>query len=129
MKSITAISTSAQRYKTIFSIWCVEVFTKINEYDSLFSVTELQTRLYNNERNPLNHDPKKLIKTQSLPIVYEENSCFYIYSRKSFVANKNRLGIKPYFYSMDRFEAVDIDEEFDFVLAEKLMQSRLDRFV
>jgi len=102
-------------------------FTRINKYDSLFSVTELQTRLYDNERNPLNHDPQKLIKTQSLPLLYEENSCFYIFSRKNFIANKNRLGIKPYFYSMDRYEAVDIDEEFDFVMAELLMQNRLNR--
>ena len=104
-------------------------FNNLNEFDSLFSVTELQTRLYNNERNPLNHDPKKLIKTQSLPLAYVENSCFYIFTRKSFTTNKNRLGTKPYFYSIDRNEAVDIDEEFDFSIAKMLMQSRLDRLL
>ena len=106
----------------------VNFFLKnLSEYDSLFSVTALQTRLYSNKGYALNHEQNKLIKTQDLPFIYEENSCIYMFSRKSFVKNKNRIGVKPYLYPIDRFEAVDIDEEFDFSMAETLMQDRINK--
>ena len=106
----------------------VEVFFKqVAQHDSLFSVTPLQTRLYNHDFNALNHDPKNMIKTQNLPNIYEENSCIYVFSRNSFTENKNRIGAKPYLFSIDRHEAVDIDDEFDFLLAETLMQDRISK--
>lgn len=97
-------------------------FANAGQYDSLFSVTPLQTRLYDAHFNALNHDPDKLIKTQKLPIIYEENSCIYVFSRKSFIQNKNRIGAKPYFFGINRHEAVDIDDEYDFLLADAMMQ-------
>lgn len=104
----------------------VELFLDIiNENDSLFSVTPLQRRLYNQDGKALNHDPDNLIKTQELPITYEENSCFYIFTRKSFFSNHNRIGKRPYLYPINRSEAVDIDDEFDFLLAETFMQKKL----
>lgn len=103
----------------------VEVFFKNTEkYDSLFSVTALQTRLYNENCKPMNHEPNKLIKTQNLPVIYEENSCFYIFSRRIFNKVKNRIGNKPCLFPINRYEAVDIDEEFDFLLAETLKKNQ-----
>jgi CMP-N-acetylneuraminic acid synthetase len=108
----------------------VEIFfANMDQYDSLFSVTPLQTRLYDGDFNALNHDPNNLIKTQNLPYIYEENSCIYIFSRSSFSENKNRIGIKPYLFPINRHEAVDIDEEFDFLLAKTLMQDRISKTV
>ena len=90
----------------------------LDKYDSLFTVTPLFTRLYDNNGDPINHNPHNLIKTQDLLPVYEENSCIYIFNRTCFFKNKNRIGSKPYLYPIDRYEAVDIDEEFDFLNAE-----------
>ncbi|HRQ22418.1 MAG TPA: acylneuraminate cytidylyltransferase family protein [Anaerolineales bacterium] len=39
-------------------------------YDSLFSVTRLQTRLYWRDGRAINHNPLELIQTQDLPPVY-----------------------------------------------------------
>ena len=105
----------------------ITAFFQQNKYDSLFSVTKLQTRLYWAEGTPLNHDPSKLIRTQDLEPIYEENSCLYIFSRESFNTNKNRIGGSPMMFPIDRFEAVDIDEEFDFVLAESLLFARFGK--
>jgi CMP-N-acetylneuraminic acid synthetase len=44
--------------------------------DSLFSVTRLQTRLYDKAGEPINHSPSELLRTQDLPPVFEENSNF-----------------------------------------------------
>lgn len=90
-------------------------------YDSLFSVTRLQTRLYWQSGEPVNHNPRELLRTQDLPPVFEENSNFYIFSKSSFKAAGNkRIGLKPKMFEMNKLEAVDIDEEEDFKLAEIL---------
>jgi len=101
-------------------------FENIKNNDSLFSVTPWQKRIYDNKGAGLNHDPAKLIKTQNLHPVYEENSCIYIFSRESFLRNKNRLGKTPYMYFMDKYESVDIDENYEFILAETIMRKRLE---
>jgi CMP-N-acetylneuraminic acid synthetase len=92
-------------------------------HDSLFSVTRLQTRLYDHEGRPLNHDPNHLIQTQDLPPVYEENSCIYLFTRENLVLYKNRLGQRPMMFEINAQEAWDIDEELDFTIANTLRKS------
>ena len=98
-------------------------FDNLENFDSLFSVTPLQSRFYYGDGNPVNHDPKKLIKTQNLNYLYEENSCIYVFSKNSFLNNQNRIGKKPLLFHIDKSEAVDIDEEYDFTYAESLMEN------
>lgn len=93
-------------------------------YDSMFSVTRLQTRLWDSLTRAINHNPAILLQTQDLPPVYEENSCFYLFTRSNLIAKRNRLGERPLMVEIPRNEAVDIDEEFDFQLAEIMMQAR-----
>ena len=103
----------------------IESFFEQSEYDSLFSVTPVQKRFFWKDGSAINHDPENLIKTQELPIILEENSCIYLFSRTVFFERKNRLGNHPMLFPMNKFEAVDIDEEFDFAIAEALMTARL----
>ena len=97
----------------------------LDEFDSLFSVTRLQTRLYNSKFQPVNHDPQVLLRTQDLPPMFEENSNIYLFSA-SQIAEGRRFGDRPLLFEMDPLEAVDIDEEHDFVLAETLQRLRLE---
>lgn len=90
------------------------------DYDSLFGVTRLQTRLWDQDGKPLNHDPNVLLRTQDLPPIYEENSCIYIFGREKLIARQNRLGEKPLMFEIPAIEAWDIDEELDFTVAETL---------
>jgi CMP-N-acetylneuraminic acid synthetase len=94
-------------------------------HDSLFSVTRLQTRLYDEHGYAINHDPNILLQTQDLPPVYEENSCIYIFSRENLERRRNRLGERPLMFEMDADEAWDIDEELDFAITGFLMQHRV----
>lgn len=91
-------------------------------YDSLFSVTPLYTRLWDQNGQAINHDPQQLIQTQDLPPVYEENSCLYIFSKTSFSKNDHRLGETPLMFEIDAEEAWDIDTELDFDIAVQLME-------
>jgi len=82
--------------------------------DSLFSVTRLQTRLYDQSGRAINHNPQELIQTQDLPPVYEENSCMYIFNRANLAAKHHRISDHPLMFEIDAAEAWDIDEELDF---------------
>ncbi|MCC7129117.1 MAG: acylneuraminate cytidylyltransferase [Anaerolineae bacterium UTCFX2] len=91
-------------------------------YDSLFSVTRLQTRLWDQLSRPINHNPAILLQTQDLPPVFEENSCLYIFARQNLLQRRNRLGERPLLFEIPASEAWDIDEELDFAIADFLMQ-------
>jgi len=99
----------------------IEAFFEKDKHDGLMSVTPLQKRFYRKDGTPINHNPKELIKTQELPPIYEENSCIYIFSKEEFLNRKNRIGIKPLLFPIDPVEAIDIDEESDFLIAESIM--------
>jgi CMP-N-acetylneuraminic acid synthetase len=90
-------------------------------YDSLFSVTRLQTRLWDQLGRAINHNPAILLQTQDLPPVYEENSCMYLFTRQTLLSRRNRLGERPMMFEIDASEAWDIDEELDFLLVEFLI--------
>ncbi len=92
-------------------------------YDSLFSVTRLQSRLWDQLGRPINHNPAILLQTQDLPPVYEENSCLYIFTRQNLLARRNRIGERPYLFEIPPLEAWDIDEESDFLIAGLLKQT------
>jgi CMP-N-acetylneuraminic acid synthetase len=89
--------------------------------DSLFSVTRLQTRLYDQLGRAINHNPAVLLQTQDLPPVYEENSCIYIFTRQALIARRNRMGERPLMYAIDPAQSLDIDEEIDFQIADALL--------
>ncbi len=94
------------------------------EYDSLFSVTRLQTRLYDQHGQAINHNPAQLLQTQDLPPVFEENSCLYLFTRETLLRHGHRIGPSPCMFEIDADEAWDIDEELDFKICDFLMRQR-----
>ncbi len=91
-------------------------------YDSLFSVTAIQRRLWDQLGRAINHNPAVLLQTQDLPPVYEENSCMYLFTRAALLQRRNRLGERPMMFPIAAAEAWDIDEELDFEVVEFLMK-------
>jgi CMP-N-acetylneuraminic acid synthetase len=98
------------------------LISKYPAHDSLFSVTRLQTRLYDKNGRALNHNPLELIQTQDLPPVYEENSCLYIFTRENLVRKRHRIGDSPLMFEIPADEAWDIDEELDFSICDFLLK-------
>ncbi len=99
-------------------------FAEYPRYDSLFSVTRLQTRLYFEDGRAINHDPAVLLQTQDLPPVYEENSCMYLFTRANLARKHHRIGDQPLMFEIDRDEAWDIDEEIDFEITDFLVKKK-----
>ena len=89
-------------------------------YDSLFSVTKFQKRLWDKYGSPVNHDPSVLICTQDLAPLYEENSCIYIFTGNNLKERGTRIGLSPWMFEIDTEEAFDIDTMSDFKIAELL---------
>jgi len=94
--------------------------SKYPVYDSLFSVTRLQTRLWNELSMPMNHNPNILLPTQDLPPVYEENSCIYLFTEEILRKKHNRIGDRPMMHEIETIEAQDIDTEQEYLIAEAI---------
>jgi CMP-N-acetylneuraminic acid synthetase len=92
------------------------------EFDSVFSVTRLQARLWDAESQPVNHDPSVLLRTQDLAPLFIENSCFFIFTPELLRLRGTRIGLRPYMFEMTGLEAVDIDTEDDFSLASAIAE-------
>ena len=93
-------------------------------HDSLFSVTRHQARFYARNGEAINHNPRELIQTQDLDPLYEENSCIYLFTRKNLLQYNHRIGKTPLIFEIPALEAVDIDEESDFMIADILIRQR-----
>jgi N-acylneuraminate cytidylyltransferase len=103
----------------------IERFFEPGDHDSLFTVNEFHTRFYWPDCRPVNHELDRDLRSQELPPIYEENSCLYLFSRAGFKASGRRIGVHPIMLPMDPIEAVDIDEQYQWRIAEILMQQRL----
>lgn len=89
-------------------------------YDSLFSVTRRHVRFWDVLARPINHNQNILLRTQDLPPVFEENSCFYVFTKDILERKHNRIGDRPFLFEMPEIEAQDIDVELNFIVAELL---------
>ncbi len=91
-------------------------------YDSLFSVTEVKKRYWDQLGRPINHNQNILLRTQDLPPIYEENSCLYVFTREVLEKNHTRIGDRPMLFPIDPREAQDIDDMYEFKLTEMMMK-------
>ena len=95
----------------------------INNKRPIFSVNVFQSRFYDQELNPINHNPEELIPTQELDFIYEENSNFYIFSKEQFKDNYfKRIGKESVYFSTNKSESIDIDNEEDLELLKKIIE-------
>jgi CMP-N-acetylneuraminic acid synthetase len=99
-------------------------FAGYPEVDSLFSVTPVHFRLWGQDGRPINHEPSELLRTQDLPPVFQENSCIYVFDRRGFREHRNRLGVSPRMFEVPLPEALDIDDELSFKIAEWIIKDR-----
>lgn len=103
----------------------IQRFFAHGETDSVFGVTRIQGRLWTKDLEPVNHDPRVLARTQDLDPIYLENSCFYIFDKQTLIETGNRLGRNPAVFEVPGLEAVDIDVEEEFRLAEAIVATDL----
>lgn len=85
-------------------------------YDSAFTVKEIQEFMWK-EGHPFNYDPHTIPRTQDLDKISIETCGLYVY-KKSLIMNEGvRIGSKPYLIPVSQIEAIDINTEEDFEIA------------
>lgn len=90
-------------------------------YDSLVGVTEIKNFLLNTEGEIINNTTGiPWPRTQDLEPLYQINHIVFLAKRETYLAQRNRLGRKPYLYKIDEIRSFDIDWPEDFVIAEIL---------
>jgi CMP-N-acetylneuraminic acid synthetase len=94
-------------------------------HDSLFTVQKVQTRFYRTDGSAVNHDPDNLIRTQDLEPWFEENSNLYLFSEASFRSSGARIGKRPCHLVMPKSEALDIDDQESWDMAEAMAMYRM----
>ena len=86
-------------------------------FDSALTVKQVRNFVWF-ENRPLNYSLDNVPRTQDLEPVYVECSAFFIFRRDHWVERRRRVGETPYFVLLDGREAIDIDNQDDFSLAE-----------
>ena len=92
---------------------------ELDGYDSSFAAKKIQDFLWKDGK-PVNYNPDNIPRTQDLKPIYAETSGFYIYNYDVIVKLKRRIGNNPYIVEVSEVEAVDIDEEEDFMIADAI---------
>ena len=72
---------------------------------------------------PLNYDPSDAPNSQDLPNIYSVNYGCCILSCEDLCEFRNVVTDKPTFHVTDEIESIDIDTEFDFMVAEHVYRS------
>ena len=90
--------------------------------DSLLSCVRVKRFLWNNKNQPINYNYKNRPRRQDFKGVLIENGAFYINTVSNIINSENRLSGKISIYEMPDYKYVEIDEENDWVVAEKLMK-------
>ena len=112
---------TSQVYNKAITIYQQNILEKT--YDSLLTVSKLQTFLWN-ENGSFNYDriKEKWPRTQTIKELYEINSGIFLNSIENFKRFKDRIGEKPYLLPTNRYESFDIDWPDDFSLGEMIYE-------
>ncbi len=102
----------------------IDAFRKLSDdYDSIVTVSDVKEFLYLDGK-PLNYDPRCKPRSQDLPEIVKLNHVASLINRDTMIAQKDIIGIRPYFLKIGDVESVDIDTELDFSVAEFLYKAR-----
>ncbi len=74
------------------------------------------------DKNMLNFINTEKVRRQDFEPYYRINGAIYLYNADYYVNKKNLYGSEIFAYVMDKKYSVDIDDEYDFSLAEYLIQ-------
>ena len=65
--------------------------------------------------------------TQELRLTYQITGSAYIALKSDQIEWKYWIGIRPYLYKISKYESIDIDDLEDFIIAETLYKSKINR--
>ncbi|MFZ2125824.1 MAG: hypothetical protein WA087_01355 [Candidatus Saccharimonadales bacterium] len=96
----------------------IKFFLKnMDKYDSINSGKLVKEFLFLDDR-PINHSLDQHPKSQNLPNIISRIPAFSIIKKETMMERRSNCGGKMKLLLVDRYEAIDIDEQIDFDFAE-----------
>ena len=89
--------------------------------DSLLSCALVRRFLWNRDGTPINYDYSRRPRRQEFEGTLMENGAFYISTVGRIVSSGNRLSGKISVYEMPDYTSLELDEEDDWLVGERLM--------
>ena len=102
-----------------------EALELFKSFDSVVSCSITKRFFWNENGVALNYDINKRKRRQDFKGTLIENGAFYINSVKNIKENKNRITGKIGIYRMPEYTSVELDEELDWLIAEKIMYKNI----
>ncbi len=104
---------------------CISSVLESDKYDSAFSVSKLQTFLWQNNK-PINFDLDHFPRTQDLEPIYIETAGVFVFPKEIFKKYNRRVGINPCLVEVEPIESCDIDTEYDMEVAQALYRYEME---
>ena len=120
---INLVQATSPQIKSQDLIMANILFSK-KRLDSLFSASRNDKFIWKNGKNikPINYNFKKRPRRQEQRNdLIIENGAFYIFKKKNFLKNKNRLHKKIGFFQMPKYRSFEIDNFEDLNLIKKIL--------
>ena len=100
-------------------------FYYLNDIDSLHLIKKRTNWFWDINKKPINNTDPKCVSTQGCPYVYESVHAIQLFNKENLLTNDSYWNYTsdkdPYLYEVeDSLDFFDIDNEFEFQLAEKL---------
>jgi CMP-N-acetylneuraminic acid synthetase len=87
------------------------------DYDSAFTAERVQTFAWY-KGCPINYVPQDVPRTQDIEPIFVETSAFFIFTKELWIKHRRRIGFCPYIQEVSKIEAIDIDTQEDFMIAD-----------
>jgi len=101
--------------------------TANGKYDGLVVVTELSEFIVSEKKQPVNYSWGPWHRySQYLDKLYAITGALFITSKKQMVDNRYVVSRNPNFYKVNQLKSIDVDTEYDFKLAQLLMEHKED---
>lgn len=97
-----------------------QYYLRQQDFDSLVGVRKFQNFLWDPEAKDLINrlGRQKWPPTQELRLLYEISNAVFIAPKQYYLEHKDRLGVRPFLFEMEKIPSLDIDDEEDFKIAE-----------
>lgn len=98
----------------------IKTFLNLDEnFDSVVSALLLKEYIFDEEK-PINFSVENHVPSQKLPDWHIITNGFFIAKAKDMAKWKFVYGKHPKLYEISKLEAIDIDDKFDFIMAEQI---------
>ena len=111
----------APHYRSALQVFNLEVLEQA-KYDSVISVSKIQSHMWNHSWLPSNYDPyldRHTLASEINPVYFQDGGIF-IQSLEQMRANSYFFGKKPYLYIVEAINGYDINNSEELALAQTL---------